>query len=211
MTGASWPRAVFERMYEHHPDPWGFGTRAYERDKYRQTLALLEGRHFHHALELGCSIGVMTARLARQCTHVLAVDVAETAIRRARRRCAGLLGVSFYRGQLPEAFPALPPHACDLIVISELLYFLAARDIARLAMQCLHVRRPGAPIILVNWTGPTDTPCHGDEAAAHFMKQCATEGVRVVHARRYPGYRLDMLNDRPLARQVEPLHAGGGS
>ncbi|RBM08850.1 SAM-dependent methyltransferase [Novacetimonas cocois] len=211
MTGASWSRTVFERMYEHHPDPWGFRTRAYERDKYHATLSLLAGRHFHHALELGCSIGVMTAQLARQCARITAVDVAEAALKRARHRCAGLTGISFYRGQLPEAFPPLPPHGCDLILISELLYFLTPQDIGHLATKCLHVRQAGAPVMLVNWTGPTDTPCHGDEAAGYFIDQCVAGGMRVVHARRHPRYRLDVLNDAPHCRQPGASHAGGRS
>ena len=125
MSGASWPRAVFERIHAASSDPWGVGSRPYERDKYRRTLALLAGQRFHHALELGCSIGVMTALLAWQCDHLLAVDVAEAALAQARRRCAGLKGVTFYRGQLPDGFPDLPAASCDLIIISELLYFLS--------------------------------------------------------------------------------------
>ncbi|GBQ15028.1 class I SAM-dependent methyltransferase [Komagataeibacter rhaeticus] len=195
MNTHSWPRAVFERLHIRHANPWGVGTSAYERRKYRQTLALLAGRHFMNALELGCSIGVMTARLARQCDRLLAVDVSRIALRRARLRCTGREGVSFYRGHLPGGFPALPARGCDLIVISELLYFLSPADITRLAGQCLRVRRSGAPIMLVNWTGPTDTPCTGDEAARHFVACCLRAGLRVVHARRHVGYRLDMLAD----------------
>ena len=193
MSGPSWPRAVFERIHADSADPWGVGNRPYERDKYRRTLALLAGLRFHHALELGCSIGVMTACLARQCDHLLAVDVAEAALAQARHRCAGLEGVTFYRGQLPDDFPDLPAASCDLIIISELLYFLSRADIARLATHCLRVRQPRAPIVLVNWTGPTDTPCNGNEAARHFIATCLAAGLHVTHAQHHAHYRLDML------------------
>ncbi|MBV0888781.1 nodulation S family protein [Komagataeibacter oboediens] len=202
MSPPSWSRTVFERLHRRRPDPWGVGTRAYEHDKYRQTLAVLSGRHFSFALELGCSIGMMTARLARRCERVLAVDVAEAALERARRRCAGLNGVSFYRGQVPDGFPPLPARACDLIVVSEMLYFLSRRDIRRLAAHCLRVRQAGAPIVLVNWTGPTDTPCTGDEAARHFINACRAGGLHVTHARRYPRYRLDVVNGPDSAPPV---------
>lgn len=197
MSARSWPRAVFERVYARHANPWGVGVTAYERRKYRQTLAILAGQRFDHALELGCSIGVMTARLARQCERLLAVDVSRTALRRARLHCMGLHGVSFYRGHLPEAFPPMPPQSCDLIVISEMLYFLSPPDIARLAGACVHVRRPGAPIVLVNWTGPTNTPCTGDAAARHFIAHCQQAGLQVLRARRHVGYRLDVLGEGP--------------
>ncbi|MFT8791064.1 MAG: SAM-dependent methyltransferase [Komagataeibacter saccharivorans] len=195
MSMTSWSRDVFERIYRHHPDPWGLATRVYEREKYRQTLRLVADRHFHHALELGCGIGMMTAQLARQCDRLVAVDVSETALVQARRRCAGLAGVSFHRGQLPHMFPPLARHGCDLIVISELLYFLSPADISQLAAQCLYVRRHGAPIILVNWTGPTDTPCDGNTAAGHFINCCLNDGLLVTHARQYPQYRIDVLSD----------------
>ncbi|GBQ43821.1 class I SAM-dependent methyltransferase [Komagataeibacter europaeus] len=194
MNATSWSRTVFERLHSQRADPWGVATRTYEHDKYRRTLAVLSGQHFHHALELGCSIGMMTARLARQCDRVLAVDVAEAALSRARHRCAGLPGVSFHRGQLPGAFPPLPARSCDLIVISEMLYFLSRRDIRTLAAQCLRVRQAGAPVILVNWTGPTDTPCTGNEAARLFINTCRAGGLHVTHARRYARYRIDVLN-----------------
>ena len=171
------------------------GTRVYERDKYDRTMAVLAGRHFRFVLELGCSIGVMTARLARQADHVLAVDVAQAALLRARHRCAGLPGVSFHRGRLPDGFPVLQPASCDLIVISELLYFLSPVDIGRLARHCLQVRQQGGLIVLVNWTGPTDTPCTGNRAARHFMTRCIAAGLCVTHTRRYPRYRLDVLTD----------------
>ncbi|GBQ49287.1 class I SAM-dependent methyltransferase [Komagataeibacter sucrofermentans] len=193
MSGASWPRAVFERIHAASSDPWGVGSRPYERDKYRHTLALLAGQRFHHALELGCSIGAMTALLARQCDHLLAVDVAEAALAQARRRCAGLDGVTFCRGQLPDGFPGLPAASCDLIIISELLYFLSRADITRLATHCLRVRQPQAPILLVNWTGPTDTPCNGNEAARCFIATCLAAGMQVTHTQHHPHYRLDML------------------
>ncbi|WP_395371341.1 class I SAM-dependent methyltransferase [Komagataeibacter diospyri] len=194
MNATSWSRTVFERLHKRRPDPWGVATRTYEHDKYRRTLAVLSGQRFHHALELGCSIGMMTARLARQCDRLLAVDVAEAALIRARHRCAGLPGVSFHRGQLPDAFPPLPAHACDLIVISELLYFLSRRDIRSLAAHCLRVRQAGAPVVLVNWTGPTDTPCTGNEAARLFINTCRAADLHVTHARRYAHYRLDVIN-----------------
>ncbi|MCE2563563.1 class I SAM-dependent methyltransferase [Komagataeibacter sp. FNDCF1] len=195
MSGATWPRAVFERLHMQRADPWGVGTRAYERDKYNQTMAVLAGRHFRFVLELGCSIGVMTARLARQADHVLAVDVAQAALLRARHRCAGLPGVSFHRGQLPGGFPALLPETCDLIVISELLYFLSPVDIGRLARHCLRVRQPGGLIVLVNWTGPTDTPSTGNTAARHFMTRCIAAGLRVTQTCRHLRYRVDVLTD----------------
>ena len=58
----------FDRMYSESPDPWQLGGRWYEQRKYAITLALLPYARYRHAFEPGCSIGVLTERLARAAT-----------------------------------------------------------------------------------------------------------------------------------------------
>lgn len=58
----------------------------------------LVGRRFVRAFEAGCSIGVLTARLATICNRVEAVE-------RARERCREYPNVRVTRGALPEAIP----------------------------------------------------------------------------------------------------------
>ena len=84
--------ATFERMYREDEDPWGFGTSAYEAAKYDRTIAALGDRRFHRALELGCSIGVLTARLAERCDELIALDTSATAVERARERVGARRG-----------------------------------------------------------------------------------------------------------------------
>ncbi|NHO31425.1 class I SAM-dependent methyltransferase [Acetobacter fallax] len=193
MTDGSWSRSVFEQLYKQNPDPWSFETSPYENSKYIATLAHAGPGPFDFALELGCSIGVLTASLAPRCHHLLAVDIAETALANARLRCASLPNVIFHRGQLPEEFPLLAENSCDLILISELLYFLSPTDIARLARQCLAVRRTDAPLILVNWTGKTDTPCTGNQAAELFIETCLKNTTISYFTDRADSYRIDRL------------------
>ena len=49
----------FERLYHESPDPWGYRTSDYEREKYAATLAALPKRSHGLCLEVGCSIGVL--------------------------------------------------------------------------------------------------------------------------------------------------------
>ena len=56
--------ADFEARYRADPDPWGYTTSDYERDKYEATLAACGDGPFADALELGGSIGVFS-RAAR--------------------------------------------------------------------------------------------------------------------------------------------------
>jgi SAM-dependent methyltransferase len=194
VADVTWPAAIFESLYQRDPDPWHFETSAYEREKYAKTLACVGEERFGLALELGCSIGIMTRALAARCNRLIAVDAAPTALAYARSRCGDLDWVSFHQGLLPREFPDLAPQSCNLIMISEVLYFLSLGDIDHLARLVLQSRHSDARLILVNWTGKTNTPCSGDVAADRFIARCCEAGLKLDHATRHDGYRLDSLS-----------------
>jgi SAM-dependent methyltransferase len=149
----------FDELYARHPDPWGFETSDYESRKYGATVAALGDRRYASALEVGCSIGVLTERLAAQCDTLLAIDVAEAALARARAR--PLPNVSFERREVPEQWPAGP---FDLIVCSEVLYYLDAPafDAAQEAIE--RTLLPGGSLLAVHWRPPARRyPLRGDE------------------------------------------------
>src|SRR5579859_5981551 len=81
--------SFFEDLYERSEDPWSFATSEYERQKYAHTLSSLGARRFARALECGCSIGVFTELLASATEELVAIDVSERALARARRRLHG--------------------------------------------------------------------------------------------------------------------------
>ena len=194
----SWSPETFDRIYAADADPWKFTTSRYEREKYAATLAALGDRRFAAALEIGCSIGVFTRLLARRCEALLAVDVAEAALADARRRCAGLPGVRIERRQVPGEWP---DGAFDLIVLSEVLYFLGTDDIVRTARLVAASLRPGGRALLVNWTGPTDTPCSGNEATECFIAAAAPE-LRSSQRGNGATYRLDSLGQTSTQASV---------
>ncbi len=187
MTGS---RAAthFQRLYKANPDPWGFRTSAYEQTKYRQTLSALGDRHFTSGLEIGCSIGVLTRVLAERCDSLLGLDIVEDPLEAARSRCADQSQVRFRRMQVPAEWPA---GWFDLMVFSEVLYFLAATDIEQCANRVRGSLLPGGMVILVNWLGETDDPTPGNDAAEMFIG--ATAGKLTARRERYEGYRLDVL------------------
>ena len=118
MIGSSLRRAYFEQLYGPDPDPWRFATSAYEREKYQSTLDALPRPHYESALEAGCSIGVLTRRLAARCDRLFAFDIAAAPLAAARRRCADAPGVRFARMTAPEDWP----EGCfDLILLSEIV------------------------------------------------------------------------------------------
>jgi predicted O-methyltransferase YrrM len=159
------PDAYFDRMYAGTDDPWELSTRWYEQRKYAITLALLPRRRYRHAFEPGCSIGVLTELLALRCDQVTAVDVADVAIRTAdmRLRDAGFRGqVTLARASLDDAWPAGP---FDLLVLSEVAYYLEATTLASVLRRECHRLRPGATVVAAHWRhAVADYPLTGDEA-----------------------------------------------
>jgi len=191
---ASWDAAVFDRLYAQSPDPWDFEASPYERAKYDATLAALGPRRFACALEAGCSIGVLTRRLAARVEQLLALDGAQAALDQAAARCRDMPWVTFRRAMLPGEFP---DGMFDFILFSELLYFLDAADVARTAALAQNHLAPGGLIVLVNFTGETDTPTTGDEAASLF--HAAADWLQPTAHTRHENYRIDVLAARPSA------------
>lgn len=181
--------AYFDQLYARDPDPWKFATSAYERDKYAATLAALPSRRFTRAFEVGCSIGVLTRQLAARCDAVLAVDVADAALQQAEARCADLPGVECARMVVPQDWPE---GGFDLIVFSEVVYYLTPADRHAAARLSVANMLPGGVILLVNWHGPTDGGLTGDAAAEEFIAASVPD-VRVVAQQRAERYRLDVL------------------
>src|ERR1700756_2610438 len=179
----------FKRLYESSPDPWDLAGSSYEAAKYQHTLDLLGDRRFAAGLEVGCAIGVLTRRLAPRCDALLAIDVIEEPLRSARARCADLVQVRFARMQAPLEWP---DQIFDLIVLSEILYFLSSDDVKYCAGRVSKSTRQNAVLLLVNWLGQTDDPSTGDEAAYIFIE--AVAGIfRLEQADRTDRYRIDQL------------------
>jgi cyclopropane fatty-acyl-phospholipid synthase-like methyltransferase len=149
--------AYFDELYARDPDPWDFATSEYEAAKYEATIAALDPP-YASALEVGCSIGVLTARLAERCERLLAIDVAASALEQARERAPR---ATFERREVPEQWPDGP---FDLIVCSEVLYYLGDAALDRTIDEIERTLVPGGSLLAVHWRHQTRTyPLFGDE------------------------------------------------
>jgi cyclopropane fatty-acyl-phospholipid synthase-like methyltransferase len=180
----------FDALYAADPDPWNFAASPYERAKYTLTLNAMPKPRSRSALEVGCSIGVLTHSLASRCDSLLAVDAAQAPLIEARRRCADLPSVRFEQMFVPDQWP---DEVFDLILLSEVVYYLSRKDVGRLASKVMRSLAPGGSVILVHWTGSTDYPLSGDEAVALFIEEIGS-GCVVGRADRHAEFRLDVLS-----------------
>lgn len=184
--------AYFEDLYRRDPDPWAFETSDYEAGKYARTLAALGDRRFPRALELGCSIGVFTELLAGRCDSVCALDVAPSAVARARERLASLPGVEVEHRALPEELPAGP---FDLIVCSEILYYWSEDVLVGALPRLERALAPEGSLIAVHWRPQTRTyPLQGDEVHTILRRELSALEHAAEHVE--DSYRLDRFDRR---------------
>ncbi len=190
-SDGSLPSRYFRDIYNKSTDPWNFENSKYEARKYQITLASLPRPKYGRALEIGCSIGVLTRRLASRCTALLSLDVSEKALAVAKEKCADLDHVSFARMRVPGEMPL---GFFDLIVVSEVAYYWSRGDLER-AMDLIAAHQaPGGHLLLVHFTGPVpDYPMTGDQVHRIWLQRNEWTSVK---QERPDGFHLDLLERR---------------
>lgn len=168
-------------LYAETSDPWNFDHSPYEQEKFAATRAALSRDGYRAAFELGCGNGALATHLSDLCQRYTGMDAVATALRAARARLPQARFVQgFYPGPLPEG-------DFDLLILSEVLYFLDAEGLRQLARD-ITARWSQAEVLCVTWLGPTGNPLGGAEAleiftqampAQQFCKVAQTEGYRI--------------------------------
>ena len=145
-------RRFFEDLWAER-DPWNLDTSELDQRRYAQQLELLEDRRYGRALELGCAAGSFTRRLSPLCGELLAVDVAESAIRRARAAHDGGSPVE-YRVANAMELDVEAEGPWDLTVLTETAYYLGwlypMFDLGWLAHSLHEATTAGGRLLLVN-------------------------------------------------------------
>lgn len=188
--------AYFERIYTANKDPWGLADRWYEQRKYALSIAALPRERYRAALEIGCSVGVLTAALGERCDRLLAVDVSESAVATTRGRTAHLPGVGVERRSLPGEWPE---GSFDLVVLSEVGYYFAVDDLRDVLDHVCGALEPGGSLLAVHWRHPVeDYPLGGDDVHAVLdqdprleatVRHVETDFLLTVYARTPPKAR----------------------
>ncbi len=159
-------RSIFDDLHRTVEDPWDFATSPYEIAKRAATMAALPNRTFSSILEVGCSTGYLSQALCQKGDQVLALDVSAVAIARAASRVNESVPIRFRQAELPDEWP---PGAFDLIVFSEVLYFMTSEEICRCAAFAWQALTSDGCCLLVNWTGKTNLAISGQKAASIFL------------------------------------------
>ncbi|GAA4703594.1 bifunctional PIG-L family deacetylase/class I SAM-dependent methyltransferase [Nocardioides conyzicola] len=139
---------ALDDLHRAQPDPWGVDERWYERRKRELTLAMLPRRTFARGLEVGCSTGALAERLADRCDELIAVDSSPTAVDAARSRLADRPHVRVESLEVPHDWP---DGQLDLVVVSEMAYFLSPSGLRGLVERIRGSLAPAGVVLLCHW------------------------------------------------------------
>jgi SAM-dependent methyltransferase len=191
MTEDPTSEAFFESLYQRANDPWQFGTSPYEQARYASILRALPPQRFRRAFEPGCSVGILTEKLATICDQVEAIDISPTAASRARYRCRTLANVKVVQGALPSA---MPDGDFDLILLCEIGYYFQPSDLAALVSQLASRLRPAGHLLAEHWLGSSPDHLLSGDRANQIIGATADLVLEASH--RHEGFRIDLFKDR---------------
>jgi LmbE family N-acetylglucosaminyl deacetylase/SAM-dependent methyltransferase len=145
---------ALDDLHAAQADPWGADSRWYEVRKRSLLLAALPRPRFRHGLEIGCSTGALAADLAPRCHRLLVVDSSAQAVASARSRFRGIETTRVEELTVPHEWPAPPAGGFDLIVLSEVGYFLSPRDLDELVVRIRASLADDGVLVLCHWRHP---------------------------------------------------------
>lgn len=206
-------RNYFETLFATQPDPWKY-TNPYEQTKYEQTLGLLPSTQIGQALELACAEGHFTAQLSPRVGSLIAADISQVALERSAKRCAGLKNIRFVHLDLiKEPLPG----RFELIVCSEVLYYLNGRDaLQAFAQKVVEALEPGGYFLTAHANLVVDEPeqtgfdwDHPFGAKVIGETFASTDSLQLLKELRTPLYRIQLFQrdflQRPLSRSTPEI------
>ena len=145
-------RRFFDDLWSDS-DPWELEGSEFEQRRFARQLALLEGRRYGRALEIGCGGGAFTRLLAPLCAELVAIDVSEEAIARARSSSDAGTGIEYRVANVME-LDLEREGTWDLVVLTETAYYLGwlypMFDVAWLAHSLHQATRAAGRLLLGN-------------------------------------------------------------
>ncbi|MBV6822093.1 class I SAM-dependent methyltransferase [Pseudomonas sp. PD9R] len=153
----------FEDMFSASDDPWSFRTRWYEKRKRELTLASLPRQRYQRVFEPACANGELSALLAGRSEALLCQDINETAVSLARVRLRDHANVRVEQARIPGDWPE---GHFDLIVLSEVGYFLDPGEWLQVIEKTRSSLSPNGAVLACHWLHPIEG-CSQDGREVH--------------------------------------------
>ncbi|WP_147064455.1 PIG-L family deacetylase [Terrabacter aerolatus] len=199
------PDDSLDRLHDAVDDPWQVRTSWYEQRKRLVTLSALPHPRYGRALEVGGSVGALAADLARRCDELVVVDESAAATASARAALSGGAGaapaahdpdlvrdrgrVRVLRASVPEQWPS---GRFDLVVVSEVGYFLGPERLRRLVARVGTALADDGVVVLCHWRHPVrGWPLDGARVHEIWQEESA---LPVVATHLEADFRLDVFS-----------------
>jgi SAM-dependent methyltransferase len=183
-------RAGFFDHFFDDGDPFGFDRHPEERLKFARTLEVCGEGPLGRVLELGCAVGTFTEMLAPRASELLAVDVSQGAVDQLARRLRHHEHVRAATMSIPSDFPE---QSFDLIVASDVLYYLSVKDLTDCLSKIESALSDGGAFVAVHYVPRMGSVLNGDET--HDILEANTRLRNVLAERLEFGegrtYRVD--------------------
>ncbi|WP_339521943.1 class I SAM-dependent DNA methyltransferase [Pseudomonas sp. EA_35y_Pfl2_R111] len=196
----SLPADYFDALYAANDDPWHFRSRWYESRKRQLTLASLPRQRYQRVFEPGCANGELSAGLAQRCEHLLCCDASQRAVALARERLTDYAHAQVYAGQLPQCWPE---QRFDLIVISEVGYYLDQQALDDLLQHCIASLSRSGHLLACHWRHPIEgSPLDGEQVHQLLRQTLPFEQI-VFHQEK--DFVLELWSASPFAMNLHEV------
>ena len=179
--------SYFDELFQASDDPWAFKQRWYERRKRALTLAALPLERYSAIFEPGCANGELSADLANRCDSLLACDTCLPAVELARERLSSFGHTRVIQARLPQQWP---DERFDLIVLSELGYYLDEADLNQWIDRALASLTADGQLLACHWR-PAIEGCPLDAERVHAILQDRLNMPRLF-SHQEPDFLLDI-------------------
>ena len=173
----------FESLYRADRDPWKIGDA--DSDRYNRYFNLIAPHVRGTVLDIGCGTGAFLARCT-EAARLVGVEISATAIEAGRTRWPHMEFVRGSAGSLSE-LAELDSLRCDLIVCSDVIYYLSNSEKTRLLEWMAAHLAPRGAVFLAAWC-PGGNYLTADELTDLARTQFVThESVQLQYAHYWLG------------------------
>jgi len=137
----------FEKRFQYDPDPWQTFSSVYEQKKRQYLGHAIGNRAYGRCLEVAAGNGSNSCLIAGKTLRLVATEGTPTGVRLMESLTGSLGNVSIQQQDLAKP---MPHRRYDLIVVSEVLYYLTAPALRNFARGIDRTLVPTGRLILAH-------------------------------------------------------------
>jgi 2-polyprenyl-3-methyl-5-hydroxy-6-metoxy-1,4-benzoquinol methylase len=165
--GKGWSHHDFQGRYlKKSSDAWGYLNDIRHQQRRERILSRLPNLSGKKVLEIGCAEGFITERLIAQANTVIACDLSEIAVARAKSYCQDASNATFLAADIRSEIPG---NNFDICVASDVLYYLSENENRSLAKRLSdHMTSDGMLLFANEWNQGYRNLTHPNQTIAIF-------------------------------------------